>query len=430
MVFSLCLIVCVLPVSAADEEYDVGNASGAAATSSMLFFYVETNTTSASNRNNFFGVTDDTTEHPILVSMNDGTWVHESDVVRVRRAGLGSGYIEYIFSMPSEGVLTFTEDDPTYYASLLQDNSQKTILYEFDENLEIEFYIDGVLQGTYSISSGVPLGDYDVSQRFSFRILSNDGVTTTYIGDTGLDATLMVELQMNGYFTYDAGGIVPDPTDPTDPNDPSDPSGGGSGSQDLTEVIESIEVVQGHLEEINGNIVEIKDTVDTIRVQIQDTKEQLEDPTSPIWEAAGEAIGNALEGLFVPSEDDIADVKQGFDDLAEEKLGGAHTAMQIVDDTFTQVNDKLNNPSAAEGIQFPGISVPLGGDIGVVELAPAQMVTLPLELTSILHPVAGTIVSIICGLGTFNVLKDMVECFLSGFSYSEFLHRSKGGSDE
>lgn len=428
----MCLIVCALPVSAADEEYDVGNASGAATESNMLFFYQERNISGA-DRLNFFGNSDGTSPHPILVELDEGAYVHQSDIVSVRKAGTGTGYIQYTFSMPASGTLTFT-GKPTYYASILRDNTQQTILFEYDDYINIEFFVDGVSQGVYSISQGVPLGDYEIDQRFSFRIQSNNNIQTPYEGSSTYDAFLLIELQMEGVFTYDSSTIVPDPDDPTDPTDPTNPSdpgsGGGSGSQDLTEVIDSIEVVQGHLEEINGNIVEIKDTVDTIRVQIQDTKDQLEDPTSPIWEAAGEAIGNALEGLFVPSEDDIADVKQGFDDLAEEKLGGAHTAMEIVDDTFTQVNDKLNNPSAAQGIQFPGISVPLGGDIGVVELAPAQMVTLPLELTSILHPVAGTIVSIICGLGTFNVLKDMVECFLSGFSYSEFLHRSKGGSDE
>lgn len=202
-------------------------------------------------------------------------------------------------------------------------------------------------------------------------------------------------------------------------------------------ILNGVTVNTGILQEINGNLTDIKTS--TIQIQqdisdikdtVTDTSEQLQNPSSNIWQAAGSTISGAIESLFVPSEQDIAAVKDGFDQLAQDKLGGAYTAMETVDSTLEQVNDKLNNPSAAEGVEFPGISVPLGGEIGTVTLLEAQMVTMPVQLTTVLHPIAGTIVSIVCGLGTFNVLKDMVECFLSGFSYSEFLHRNKGGSDE
>lgn len=202
-------------------------------------------------------------------------------------------------------------------------------------------------------------------------------------------------------------------------------------------IFNEVTVNTGILKEINGTLTDIKTS--TIQIQqdisdikdtVTDTSEQLQNPSSNIWQAAGSTISGAIESLFVPSEQDIAAVKDGFDQLAQDKLGGAYTAMETVDSTLEQVNDKLNNPSAAEGVEFPGISVPLGGEVGTVTLLEAQMVTMPVQLTTILHPIAGTIVSIVCGLGTFNVLKDMVECFLSGFSYSEFLHRNKGGSDE
>lgn len=192
----------------------------------------------------------------------------------------------------------------------------------------------------------------------------------------------------------------------------------------------SIKNIETDIEEIRVTVSDIQEGVTQIQDTVKDTHDQLEDPDSNIWQAAGSAISGAIESLFVPSEQDIANVKQGFDDLAQDKLGGAYTAMETVEDTITQVNDKLNNPSAAEGVEFPGIAVPLGGDVGTVVLAERQMVTLPMELTAILHPLGGTIISIIAGLGTFNVLKDMVECFLSGFSYAEYLHRNKGGSDE
>lgn len=184
----------------------------------------------------------------------------------------------------------------------------------------------------------------------------------------------------------------------------------------------SIDNIETSIENIQEGVVNIQGTV-------TDMKEQFEDPGSSIWDAAGEKISSTLEDLFVPTPEDIGAVKDGFDQLSKDKLGGAYTAMETVEDTVRDVTNKLHNPDPNVAIEFPGISVPLGGDIGTVTLAEEQPVYLPAELTAILHPVAGTIFSIICGLGTFNVLKDMVECFLSGYSYAAYLHRNKGGSD-
>lgn len=198
----------------------------------------------------------------------------------------------------------------------------------------------------------------------------------------------------------------------------------------LDEILISVKNIEGDISDIKSSVTNIEEGMVELNTTVTDMSAQLQDSNSNIWQAAGSTISGAIESLFVPSEQDIAAVKDGFDQLAQDKLGGAYTAMETVDSTLEQVNDKLNNPSAAEGVEFPGISVPLGGEVGTVTLLEAQMVTMPVQLTTILHPIAGTIVSIVCGLGTFNVLKDMVECFLSGFSYSEFLHRNKGGSDE
>lgn len=187
--------------------------------------------------------------------------------------------------------------------------------------------------------------------------------------------------------------------------------------------------IEINIDNIETSIENIEEGVVNIQGTVTDMKEQLEDPDSSIWDAAGEKISSTLEDLFVPTPEDIGTVKDGFDQLSKDKLGGAYTAMETVEDTVRDVTKKLHNPNPNVAIEFPGISVPLGGDIGIVTLAEEQPVTLPTELTAILHPVAGTIFSIICGLGTFNVLKDMVECFLSGYSYAAYLHRNKGGSD-
>lgn len=210
-----------------------------------------------------------------------------------------------------------------------------------------------------------------------------------------------------------------------------------SGGGDIGKLLDSIEIQTGYIENIDGNVTDILDSVNNIetvvssvQLDVADIKQQLETPSSNIWQAAGQTIKDAVTSLFVPSQQDIQQVKQQFDQLAQDKLGGAYTAMETVDNTVTQVNNKLNNPSAQQGINFPGIAVPLGGEVGTVTIAQPQVVTLPTQLTAILHPVASIIIPIICGLGTFNTMKDIVECFLSGYSYSEYLHRDKGGGDE
>ena len=116
--------------------------------------------------------------------------------------------------------------------------------------------------------------------------------------------------------------------------------------------------------------------------------------------------------------------------MASEKLGGANQAVEIVNSGVQSVTNKLKNPGNSPGVEFPGISVPLGGDVGTVTLAASQTVTIPEEITSVLYPVAGVIIPIVCVIWTIRQCTDMVECFMSGMSYAEFLHRNSDQEDE
>lgn len=414
----MVLFMGVTPVFAADDEYDIENAAGASSTSGMLFFYVDRNTTSASYRYNFFNGEDGTSPHPILVELVDSKYVHKSDSVGVRKAGVGSGYIEYIFSMPSSGVLTFT-NEAWYMAYILRDTTAMQELTNYDDVLNLEFFIDGVSHGVYNAYDGVPVGDYDVEQRFSFRISSADGISTFYTGESTYEAYLGVELQMEGVFSYDAGSIVPDPTDPSvpsDPSDPSDPGGSGSGgSQDLHEVIDSIEVVQGHLEEINGNLVDIKDSIQEVEVTIKETKEELEDPTSPIWEAAGSKIKDSITSLFVPTEEELNAKMEEIENIVTEKLGDTVEVVERVE----QYEDELVSGFTGGGRQydfhFPGISVPLPS--GTVTILPESDVHIENDAFIIFRDLLGNGVALLCGFAAFHMIHDFLICILSGVTW-------------
>lgn len=421
--FSVCLIVCVSPVYASSQDLP-GSTGIVDASDTGLFQY----STAAYGGTwaNFFE-----DGYPTTFTLgDDGSYLFNSSAKTTYGARVRADqYIEFVFSVAQSGTLVF--DGTNYVYSYIKSGST----FKAEDIVTggpLEILVDNTVVQTYSDNTTEFIsGSYPISQRFSIRVSSGSDNLSLYTTSftSSVSANLFIEIMLNGYVT--SGGGSTDPSEPTDPTTPTTPSSPGSGgSTDLSGVIDEIQVVQGTLIDIDGKLEHIQESVTEIETTVKDTHDQLENPDSNIWKAAGSVISGAIESLFVPSEQDIANVKQGFDDLAQDKLGGAYTAMETVEDTIVQVNDKLNNPSAAEGVEFPGIAVPLGGEVGTVVLAERQMVTLPMELTAILHPLGGTIISIIAGLGTFNVLKDMVECFLSGFSYAEYLHRNKGGSDE
>lgn len=411
--FSLCLTVCGVAVSAANNEYTDGfiYTSGA-----PIYFGYD------STKVNFF-------EGYFPASFSGGSDEKDqiTDTVRNFRI-LGEPvsfpadtqctilnstpmYIEVLFSCPESLTLTLSNDDNDYcsvngilYFSRTHDGSSPVSVnanpYNFkflcdDTDVDCD---DGQLS----------CGSYEVQHYFGFRYLFNR-FSYQFTDESAGEITMILGSFFTGTMSFDL---------PVSDDDL------------LGSIYDSIVVNTGVLQEINGKLTAIQTSTTQISNDVSDMKGQLENESSFIWSAFGNKVSSTLESLFVPSQQDIEDVKTGFDELAKDKLGGAYTAMETVEDTVSDISMKLNNPSASEGIEFPGISVPLGGDVGTVTLAEAQTVTLPTEMTAILHPVAGTIISLVCGLGTFNVLKDMVECFLSGFSYAGYLHRNKGRSDE
>ena len=193
----------------------------------------------------------------------------------------------------------------------------------------------------------------------------------------------------------------------------------------LESINENVTINTGILQEINGTLTEIKTSTATIQNDVSEIKNGLQDSNSSIWQS----FKDSVSGLFVPSSSDLEGVKGGFDQLAQEKLGGAYQTVELVDNGVQSLVSKLKNPGSYPGVEFPGISVPLGGDVGTVTLAASQTVTIPEQITSVLYPVAGVIIPIVCVIWTIRQCTDMVECFMSGMSYAEFLHRNSDEGD-
>lgn len=190
-------------------------------------------------------------------------------------------------------------------------------------------------------------------------------------------------------------------------------------------IYEEVVVNSGVLQEINGKLTAIQTSTTAIQQDVSEIKDGLQDSNSSIWGA----FKDSLSGLFVPSADDLTGVKDGFDQLAQDKLGGAYQTVDMVSGGLQSVSDKFKNPGSSPGVEFPGISVPLGGDVGTVTLAASQTVTIPEKMTEVLYPVAGIIIPIVCTIWTVRLGLDMVNCFMSGMSYGDFLHRHTDEED-
>ena len=194
----------------------------------------------------------------------------------------------------------------------------------------------------------------------------------------------------------------------------------------LDEILLSVKNIEGDISSIKSSVTNIEQGVVNLNSTVTDMSTQLQDSNSGIWQSFKESVSS----VFVPSAGDLEVVKNGFDQLAQDKLGGAYQAFEYADLVVDVTNNKLKNPGSSPGVEFPGISVPLGGDVGTVTLAASQTVTIPEKITGVLYPVSGVIIPIICVIWTFRQCADMVECFMSGMSYAEFLHRNSDREDD
>lgn len=194
----------------------------------------------------------------------------------------------------------------------------------------------------------------------------------------------------------------------------------------LDEILISVKNIEGDITSIKSSVTNIEQGVVNLNATVTDMSTQLQDSNSGIWQSFKDSVSS----VFVPSSADLEGVKDGFDQLAQDKLGGAYQTVDMVSGGVQSVTDKFKNPGSNPGVEFPGISVPLGGDVGTVTLAASQTVTIPEKITSVLYPVSGVIIPIVCTIWTVRLGLDMVNCFMSGMSYGEFLHRHTDEEDE
>lgn len=313
-------------------------------------------------------------------------------------------YIEVLYPVDVASVVTVTPFSNAAYGvqdgilTLIRASGTGTSSIKFTSN-NVKFCLDGNytdLTKSGNNYHGLP-ATFEVERYWGYRYYFDSG---TVSGTP--NTSWCLSLKMADYYQYDIEMDV------------------GKG------IFNQVVVNTGVLEEINGKLTEIQTSTTTIKNDVSEIKSGLQDSNSSIWQS----FKDSVSGLFVPSSGDLEGVKNGFDQLAQDKLGGAYQTVDLVSGGVQSVTDKFKNPGSSPGVEFPGISVPLGGDVGTVTLAASQTVTIPEKITEVLYPVSGVIIPIVCTIWTVRLGLDMVNCFMSGMSYGEFLHRHTSKEDD
>lgn len=339
-----------------------------------------------------------------------GTWV---DFGRSAgpRISYPEMYVEVLFPVPAPLTVTVagvsSSHIPTMYAYLEMNGSSSSdgsggSVFMSKPAASMDCVYDSQYVPANKVSSTqfqITTGDYETKRYFGYRFYFN--AYDVSWDNSNRSFCLDVKWDFNGKYTF------------SEPNY-------------LQSINDNVIVNTGILQEINGNLTDIKTSTVQIKNDVSEIKNGLQDSNSSIWQS----FKDSVSGLFVPSSAELEGVKDGFDQLAQDKLGGAYQAVEVGTDFAGLLSDGLKNAGSSPGVQFPGISVPLGGDVGTVTLAASQTVTIPEKMTEVLYPVSGTIIPIVCTIWTVRLGIDMVHCFMSGMSYAEFLHRNSDKEDD
>lgn len=407
----LCLTVCVVPALAANDQYTDG------------FLYWENGAVinwsagsySLDVLNGYFPASF-SSEDFISGSVESGRYFSLDGNVLPRPTGTytfsltttSQFYVEVLYSVPAPlSVLTvekYDYIDPSVkcqfgVASSVQSNTAFTSKVF---SADISQVIDDKLIPLVSAGNDsfvIPDTPFDVKRYWGYRFYFNPLNLSKSVSDDLFARLYWFEKDVNYTFS--------------DPNY-------------IEGIYDEVTVNTGILQEINGTLTDIRTSTVEIQNDLAEINTGLFNSNSGIWNS----FKKSLQSMFVPTAAQLSGLKGSFDQLAQDKLGGAYQTIDLVDNGVQSVVDKFKNPGSSPGVEFPGISVPLGGDVGTVTLAASQTVTIPEQITSVLYPVAGVIIPIVCVIWTIRQCVDMVECFMSGMSYAEFLHRNSDEEDE
>lgn len=142
----------------------------------------------------------------------------------------------------------------------------------------------------------------------------------------------------------------------------------------------------------------------------------------------GKIVSGLLDGLkslFVPSEEDLEELKGKYETLLSERLGFIWQAGEWITGFGSDLLAAFGGTDVAQ-FEFPGVGFEMNGE--QIQLIAAQEVDFQGNaIVQTLQPYVGTIVAFVVVIGCINVFSDMVTAVISGKSYADFLKGDGGG---
>ena len=181
----------------------------------------------------------------------------------------------------------------------------------------------------------------------------------------------------------------------------------------------------GQLNGIQQGIGEIQDSVDNVGSKVDDIQDMLTETKEEITSLPGKiasAILDGIKSLFVPSEEDLTEIKDKYENMLSEKLGFVWQAFDLLTTFVGDLQTSLESGEAYE-FNFPGVKLPMQGEEFV--LVPETAVSLDNGLMDVLRPVLGTVISMIAVIAFVNMAHDYVLAIISGVSAYQFERRKE-----
>lgn len=138
-------------------------------------------------------------------------------------------------------------------------------------------------------------------------------------------------------------------------------------------------------------------------------------------------IANALQGLFIPNEQNINIIRGKWQEFLTTKMGFIYQMFQWVDTFFDGIIDGLSgeDDGAFTIPAFPAFEA--GGETVQLWSEPLTVDFSDNAFVQTLQPIACPFILGVTAYHLWFAMSDLMECFFAGKSYRDFSHRRDDG---
>ena len=298
------------------------------------------------------------------------------------------GYLEFTSSVSysASGNSTLYLNGSVALYPVIRYDSGDSLKYVYfsDENFKVQLLLNGKPYG--SVISGATRLSYDNSESDLSKVgnVSSIGIRVTFVKGQTLSSGSTVTDAMFGFMVSDTLSLI------------SDETGGDNGETVglLGSIIEFLKSIVNGITNVAQQIAHLPGLI------------------------ADEIMGR-IRSLFIPTEQDLTQLKADYQSMLETKFGFIYQCFQLLENFFTTLVDGWGSASDYS-FNFPGVSFEIQG-VTYTLIAP-QPISLDNALMDVLRPVAGTVVSFICVLAFVHSMETMFIAIISGKNYFDYVN--------